>query len=234
MTPAAQTPGSGARVLLFDFGGTLDAEGVPWKDRFFRLAHEEGLDAPQAEFDPAFYAATDALEGAIPADAGLRAIIDRLATGLATRLGREESLLRTIGDRFARDSQRQLAESAALLSRLCARYRVGIVSNFYGNLQAVCDEAGLTPSIGVAVDSTLIGFKKPDPRIFQAALDALGATAADAVFVGDSLRRDMAGAKALGMRHVWLRPESLAGSGGPCCTDDPAIARLADLLRLDL
>lgn len=233
MTSTTQTPGSGAKVLLFDFGGTLDAEGVPWKDRFFRLAEEEGLDSPQAEFDQAFYGATDALEGAIPADAGLRVIVDRVAAGLAARLGREDSLLRAIGDRFARDSQRQLAESAALLSRLRARYRIGIVSNFYGNLQAVCDEAGLTPSIGVAVDSTLVGCKKPDPRIFQAALDALEATAADTVFVGDSLRRDMAGAKAMGMRHVWLRPES-AAAGGPCCPGDPAIARLADLLRLDL
>jgi FMN phosphatase YigB (HAD superfamily) len=43
----------------------------------------------------------------------------------------------------------------------------------------------------------------------------------------------MAGARAMGMRHVWLRPED-AGNGGPCCPGDPAIARLSDLLRLDL
>jgi FMN phosphatase YigB (HAD superfamily) len=225
---------SSTRALLFDFGGTLDAEGVPWKDRFFRLAGEEGLDASQAEFDPAFYGATDSLEGVIPRTAGLRDTVERVADGLAFRLERENALLRRIGDRFLDDSMRQLAQSAALLSRLRERYRIGIVSNFYGNIQAVCDEAGLTPSITVAVDSTVVGCKKPDPRIFQAALDPLGASPAEAVFVGDSLRRDMAGARAMGMRHVWLRPESAAGSGGPCCPDDLAIARLADLTRLDL
>ncbi len=29
--------------VLFDFGGTLDADGIPWKERFFRLYQAEGL-----------------------------------------------------------------------------------------------------------------------------------------------------------------------------------------------
>jgi putative hydrolase of the HAD superfamily len=228
--------GTGAKALLFDFGGTLDAEGVPWKDRFYRLAREEGLESPQEDFDRAFYGATDVLEGTIPKTAGFRETVERVAAGLAVRLGREDALLRKIGDRFAEESLRQLEQSAALLSRLRERYRIGIVSNFYGNLQAVCDEAGLTPSIGAAIDSTLVGCKKPDPRIFQAALDTLRTSPAEAVFVGDSLRRDMAGARAMGMRHVWLRPEGAAvnGGGDPCCPEDAVITRLSELLRLDL
>jgi len=223
-----------ARVLLFDFGGTLDAEGVPWKERFFRIAREEGLDVPQEEFDVAFYGATDTLEGTISRKAGFGETVDRVADGLAERLGRETSVLRKIGDRFTADSRRQLAESAALLARLRQRHAIGIVSNFYGNLQAVLDETNLSPSVGAAIDSTLIGCKKPDRRIFQAALDALGASAPDAVFVGDSAKRDMAGARGMGMRHVWLRPEGAAVNGGPCCPQDPVIARLSGLLELPL
>ncbi|MBI3976278.1 MAG: HAD family hydrolase, partial [Armatimonadetes bacterium] len=34
------------RALLFDFGGTLDADGVPWKDRIFTLYRAEGVDVP--------------------------------------------------------------------------------------------------------------------------------------------------------------------------------------------
>jgi len=222
------------RALLFDFGGTLDAEGVPWKERFYRFSREEGLDVPESEFDPAFYGATDTLEGTIPRDAGLRNTVERVADGLAVRLRREPALLRRIGARFLDDAMRQLGSSAALLSRLRERYRIGIVSNFYGNLQAVLDEAGLSPSVGVAVDSTVLGCKKPDPRIFQAALDALEATPAEAVFIGDSFRRDMTGARAMGMRHVWLRPESPIGAGEPCCPDDVVIARLAQLPELAL
>jgi HAD superfamily hydrolase (TIGR01509 family) len=234
MTTQVGKPRTATRVLLFDFGGTLDAEGVPWKDRFLRLAREEGVAVRQEEFDPAFYGATDSLEGTIPRSAGFRETVERVAEGLAARLGRESTLLRRVGDRFAGESLRQLGESAALLARLRDRYRIGIVSNFYGNLQAVCDETGLAPSVSATVDSTLVGCKKPDPRIFRAALDILEAEPADAVFVGDSQRRDMAGAREMGMRHVWLRPEGSAANGGPCCPGDLVIARLAELPGLGL
>jgi hypothetical protein len=75
------------RVLLFDFGGTLDAEGVPWKERFYRIAREEGLDIPQEEFDAAFYGATDALEGTISRTAGFHELVERVVDGLAARWG---------------------------------------------------------------------------------------------------------------------------------------------------
>ena len=221
------------RALLFDFGGTLDAEGVPWKERFYRILGEEGLAVPREEFEPAFYGACDCLEGTIGEAAGFRELVGRVASGLAERLGQDPERLRRVGDRFAENALAQLSRSAALLSRLSERYRLGIVSNFYGNLRAVCEEVGLAPSIGAAIDSTVVGCKKPDARIFRAALDALGAEPAEAVFVGDSPSRDMAGAKALGMRHVWLRPEGAPGNG-PCCPGDVVILRLADLERVSL
>ena len=222
-----------ARAILFDFGGTLDAEGVAWKERWFRLLGEEGLDVGREEFEPAFYAACDRLEGTIGERAGFRELVGGVAEGLAARLGRDPERLRRVGDRFADDALRQLSESAALLSRLSKRYSIGIVSNFYGNLDAVCEEVGLAPWIGAAVDSVRVGCKKPDARIFRAALDALGSSPSEAIFVGDSPTRDMAGARALGMRHVWLRPED-SGAGAPCCPDDVVIPRLAALERLPL
>lgn len=217
-----------ARAILFDFGGTLDSDGVPWKERFFALFAEEGVPVSRERFEPAFYAACDRLEGTIGEGAGFRELVGRVASGLAERLGEDPERLRRVGDRFAEDALARLSESAALLSRLSERYRLGIVSNFYGNLGSVCREVGLAPSIGVAIDSTVVGCKKPDARIFRAALDALGAAPEETVFVGDSPTRDMAGARALGMRHVWLRPSG-APEGGACCPDDVVIARLADL-----
>ena len=53
--------------MLLDFGGTLDADGIPWKERVRRLFRDEGLSVPAAELDSAFHAADDALVGAIPA-----------------------------------------------------------------------------------------------------------------------------------------------------------------------
>jgi FMN phosphatase YigB (HAD superfamily) len=222
-----------ARAILFDFGGTLDAEGVPWKERFYALLGEEGIAVARERFDPAFYGACDSLEGTIGEDAGFRDLVGGVASGLADRLGEDPGRLGRVGDRFAEDALAQLTASAALLSRLSERYRLGIVSNFYGNLESVCREVGLAPSLGVAIDSTVVGCKKPDARIFRAALDALGAAPEEAVFVGDSPSRDMAGARALGMRHVWLRPGG-APAAAACCPDDVVIARLADLEKVAL
>jgi len=68
--------------VLFDFGGTLDADGLTWKTRFFRLCREEGLVADPERFDPVFHAADDALVGAIPATLPFRDTVHRLAAGV--------------------------------------------------------------------------------------------------------------------------------------------------------
>ena len=101
------------------------------------------------------------------------------------------------------------------------------MSNFYGNLVTVCHNAAIRPFFGAIVDSVRVGCVKPDPRIFQSALDELGVRAADAVFVGDSLPRDMAGARAMGMRHIWLAGD--AAPATPCCPGDRVMQKLADL-----
>src|SRR5207249_3583829 len=54
-------------AVLFDFGGTLDADGLPWKERMGRLFRDEGAVVARDRFDPAYYAADDALVGALPA-----------------------------------------------------------------------------------------------------------------------------------------------------------------------
>ncbi len=216
--------------LLFDFGGTLDAEGIPWKDRFFRLCREEGVEVSREVFDPAFYAANDALVGRLPATLGLRETVERLAGGLAGGLGLADgSVAGRLAARFHAQASERLAESARLLERLSRRYRLGIVSNFYGNLAAVCAEAGMAPSLSVTVDSAVVGYTKPDRRIFEAALTPLRAHAGETVFVGDSAPRDMAGAREAGMRHVWLVSREANGAARPCCPGDAMIRRLAEI-----
>jgi putative hydrolase of the HAD superfamily len=118
-----------------------------------------------------------------------------------------------------------------LLSRLHRRYRLGIVSNFYGNLGTVCHNAGIHPFFSVIVDSTRVGCSKPDPRIFQSALDELALAPADVVFVGDSLPRDMAGARAIGMPHIWLVGDG-APPSAPCCPGDRLLRSLEELEEL--
>src|SRR5471032_796880 len=82
-------------TLLFDFGGTLDADGVAWKERFYALYRAEGLDMSAHAFAPAFFAADDPLVGGLPTGTGLpetvHALTANLETELARRIGADEA-----------------------------------------------------------------------------------------------------------------------------------------------
>ena len=226
-----ESPAVAARpaALLFDFGGTLDAPGVTWKERAWRLYRSAGVVTDPAVFDPVFYKADDALVGTVPATLPLAGTVQQVFAGVSAGLGvADRHLTDRLAGRFVDDTRAHLAASAVVLRRLAARHRLGIVSNFYGNLAAICAEADLSPLLGVVADSTVVGVGKPDARIFQHALDALGVAAAQAAFVGDSRPRDMEGARALGMRHVWL-VEAGAPASTPCCASDPVIRSLDEL-----
>ncbi len=216
-------------AVLFDFGGTLDADGLPWRERVYRLFVDEGVAVARARFDPVFYAADDALVGVIPPALSLRETVARLVASISGALGlADPTVADRVTSRFLAATVEGLRDNTPLLARLARRYRLAIVSNFYGNLERVCDETGIRPLFGAIVDSARVGCAKPDPRIFRHALDTLGTTPAAATFVGDSAPRDMAGARALGMRHIWL-VDAAAPPGAPCCRDDRVIHSLKDL-----
>jgi FMN phosphatase YigB (HAD superfamily) len=78
------------------------------------------------------------------------------------------------------------------------------VSNFYGNLDVILFEAGIRELIQVAIDSKRLGIFKPDHRIFEVALRALDLPHNCVAVVGDSLHKDCAPARELGMHAIWL------------------------------
>jgi FMN phosphatase YigB (HAD superfamily) len=218
------------RAVLFDFGGTLDAPGVPWKERMLRLYRDEGVAVTAEAFDPVFYRADDALVGAIPVTLSLEDTVRRLVDGIDAALGTSGDGPR-VAKRFLDASVATIERHTPVLAALGRRCPLGIVSNFYGNLATVCADVGLASLFEVIVDSARVGVTKPDARIFRHALDALGVPPAATVFVGDSLPRDMGGARELGMPHVWvIEPSAPAASA--CCPHDPVIRSLEELQGL--
>ena len=211
-------------TLLFDFGGTLDADGVAWKERFHVLYRAEGLGMTADAFAPAFYAADDPLVGGLPPTTGLSGTVNALAANLEAELARRsagtgaagavndrpnDNRGKRVASRFLSDASAAFARNRPVLEALKKRYQLGIVSNFYGNLEAVCHSAGLGPLFAVMVDSHCVGAEKPDPAIFRAALEPLHAIPETTVFVGDSLRRDREGARRTGMRFIWIAPQDV-------------------------
>jgi putative hydrolase of the HAD superfamily len=232
-------------TLLFDFGGTLDSDGVAWKERFHALYRTEGLDLSAEAFAPVFYAADDALVGALAPTTGLEETVDVLTTNLEAELTRrcggtgqreiDGARGHRVASRFLSEMSVAFARNRPVLETLGQRYRLGVVSNFYGNLEAVCESSGLGRLFGVTTDSQCVGAEKPEPAIFHAALTALNAVPETTVMVGDSLRRDYEGARRSGMGFIWIAPEEVqaAGRDGPDNRSVlAAVTELPDLLDI--
>lgn len=204
------------KAILFDFGGTLDDDGVPWKDRFYAFYREEGLMLDVDDFAGCFYRADDSLIGRLGDDLGfrdtIRLLVERLEpllpSGPSGRGGR-------VAARFHGQAVSRLRRNRSCLEQLATRFKLGIVSNFYGNLPSVAGETEIAHLFGAIIDSARVGAEKPSPAIFRPALAALGVAAADCVFVGDSLVRDGAGAEAAGMGFIWIADDDCAASERP-------------------
>jgi FMN phosphatase YigB (HAD superfamily) len=142
-------------------------------------------------------------------------------------------LAQRISNDFAAESLAGLERSRNLLVSLAERFKLGVVSNFYGNLNRVLDEAGFGTIVHALADSGRLGIYKPDVRIFESALAQLGVAPADAAMVGDSLDKDCAPARRLGMRTVWLRHSELSRREPETGFVDFTIEGLAELDHLE-
>jgi FMN phosphatase YigB (HAD superfamily) len=192
--------------ILFDYGGTLDGAASHWLDRVVGLYRAEGIDRPFAAIKDAFYR-TDDVAYADPrvAEMSLAELLDYHFGVQCSALGIDDlALRRRLAAAFVAQSDKALAASHAVLARLAPHYRLGVVSNFYGNVGRILSDAGFGPLLTVVADSNRVGSMKPDRRIFEHALRGLGTAPAVTLHVGDSYARDVQAAHALGLRTAWL------------------------------
>ncbi|MEX0874275.1 MAG: HAD family hydrolase [Actinomycetota bacterium] len=105
---------------------------------------------------------------------------------------------------------------------------VAIVSNSDGSVERLLRSLGVIgSSIETVIDSHITGVAKPDPAIFELALRSLGVEASRALHVGDSVRFDVVGARAAGVRPLHLDPYGLCPDA-----DHEHIEALADVARI--
>jgi HAD superfamily hydrolase (TIGR01509 family) len=108
--------------------------------------------------------------------------------------------------------------------------KLGLVSNTAWPAAAHdpdLERFGLKDLLDCRLYSCEIGWEKPAPQIFQAALDCMGLAPEETAFVGDFLRYDIAGAQAVGMKGIWKRVE-----GRPEDVDDYSVVPDAVTTRI--
>jgi HAD superfamily hydrolase (TIGR01509 family) len=104
--------------------------------------------------------------------------------------------------------------------------RLVVVSNSDGTVVRALEEQGLASHFDAICDSALVGFEKPDPRLFAHALEVSGARPERTLHVGDLYSADVVGARAAGLHALLLDPFD---DWGPL--DVPRLPDLAALLR---
>jgi putative hydrolase of the HAD superfamily len=131
----------------------------------------------------------------------LGALRTRCADVLSRELGREvsvEQMMRAIRFRPYEDARPALAELRARGLRLVC------VSNWDISLPDVLERCDLLTAVDGVVTSAGAGARKPDPAIFEAALDVAGTLPAEALHVGDTREEDVDGARAAGIEALLL------------------------------
>ena len=99
-----------------------------------------------------------------------------------------------------------------------------VVSNANGRLAALLERVNLAASFDCVLDSHDEGVEKPDPRIFEIALERSGASRDSTIHVGDLYQVDVLGARAAGLRGVLFDQQGLYED-----VDCPRVRSLADL-----
>lgn len=107
--------------------------------------------------------------------------------------------------------------------------RMVVVSNANGTVCAVAERLGITPLVQCVLDSRLEGVEKPDPRLFEIALERSGARRESTIHVGDLYEVDVVGARAAGIRPVLLDAAGLYPDAD--CPRVPSLPALVDAIR---
>ena len=120
----------------------------------------------------------------------------------------DRALAAEMAEFFAIDRSRRhvvFEESEQVLHELKKDFCLALVTNGAPDIQgAKIDGSNLASFFETVIISGGHGFGKPDRRIFQLVLERLKVAAHEAVMIGDSLNRDIAGARDAGIRTVWI------------------------------
>lgn len=121
----------------------------------------------------------------------------------------DENLAHDLGERYTDFAARMVAlvpNTMEILSYLKEKnYNIHLITNGFLEVQNIKMQAsGLDKMIDETFVSEVVGFKKPDHRIFYHAMEKVGGTIENCVMIGDDLSVDIIPAKEIGMTHIYF------------------------------
>lgn len=227
--------------IIFDYGGTIDTNSRHWAEVLWEKYVEHQVPVTKEAFREAYVFGERSLAKYpfVRPDHNFHVVLAIKAKLQMEYLAEKRHL--PMDERLLLDYATKVADSCyeyvldilkatrPVVEELAKKYKLVLVSNFYGNIQTILKDFRLMDCFADIVESSVVGVRKPDPAIYQLGVDAMGYDAGQVLVVGDSFSKDMVPAKQVGCKAVWLKGE---GWGGEVTDDSLPDAIITDMVQL--
>ncbi len=206
------------KALLFDYGGTLDTGACHWSYVLEDGYRHADIHLPEADFRTAYVFAERALakNPVVQPHFTFKRLLEE-----KVRLEFESLAQQDVLD-FASDEERNKAiesvatycddfafnhvkQSRHTLEALHRKYKLIMVSNFYGNLPTILRTYSIDHLFDAVVESAVVGVRKPNPDIWALGVEKASCEPCETVAIGDSFSKDIQPARSIGCQTVWFK-----------------------------
>jgi HAD superfamily hydrolase (TIGR01549 family) len=180
--------------LFFDLGNTLVSETAAHACRIERLVETLARFGRRYSIDEVRSALEEAWLKFAPRP--FMAVIENLVDDHACHRAVAKEVP------YPKELETPYAAAEEVLRTLCTSYMIGVIANQSVSSTERLTKWGLMPYLSTCLCSSELGIEKPDPAIFEMALDRAGCAASEAVIIGDRLDNDIRPARLLGWKTI--------------------------------
>ncbi|MDR1782952.1 MAG: HAD family hydrolase [Dysgonamonadaceae bacterium] len=236
---------SKVKGLIFDYGGTIDTNGIHWAEVIWNCYEKAGVLVEKQHFLDAYVEVERLLgsENLVKSNFSMKETLD-LKLELQLKCLNKQGILpentKTLSQFIAISNHCYnfassiLKKTKPVLRELTEVYPSALVSNFYGNLDAVINDFGISNYFAGVIESAKVGVRKPDCGIFAIAVEILGAKPSEIAVIGDSMKNDILPAQSLGCKTIWLKGKEFDSDSGSNTAADVVVTDFSDLKEIFL
>lgn len=205
----------GIKGIIFDYGGTLDSYGDHWSEVIWDAWRQSKIEVDKQLFREAYVYAERELARTLHIlphhnfgdlmHVKINIELQYLADKGYFYTDKVKAKADEVADICYKSARDAVENVRSVLEKLHERFPMVLVSNFYGNVETVLSDFNLDKYFNKVIESAVVGVRKPDPKIFQLGVDALGLNNSEVLVVGDSYRKDIVPAQSIGCKVLWLK-----------------------------